>query len=235
MPDGIEERRMRIYTRLFYGNIESFCANSFKRAKDILGDEAWHALIRDFVHRHTSSSPYFCEIQDEFLEFLANELESAEFPPYLLEICHYDWHQLHLLLAVADVRDRVLDKVYDDSQVTISPLAFNLAYRWPVHKINVEFQPTQQSDNPTHLLVYRDGEHEIHHSEVNSRTALLVSQFEHPLTVREGIEHFASHFSSSKVTDEQSSRLRSEARETINELALLHVLVAPADETISNT
>lgn len=235
IPDGIEERRMRIYTRLFYGNIESFCAKSFKRAKDILGDGVWHSLIRDFVHRHTSSSPFFCEIQDEFLEFLATELDSGKFPPFLLEICHYDWHRLHLLLAVADISDRMLSEIDDDSLLTISPLAYNLAYGWPVQKINVDFQPEQKPDTPTHLLVYRDGNHEIHHSEVNSRTALLLSQFERPLTVREGIEHFARNFSSSKVTNEQSLRLRSEARDTINELASRHALVAPGDELGSST
>ena len=230
MPDGIEERRMRIYTRLFYGNIESFCAKSFKRAKDILGDGVWHALIRDFVHRHNSSSPFFCEIQDEFLEFLATELDSTELPPFLLEICHYDWHQLHLLLAVSDITDRILGEIDDDSQLTISPLAYNLAYGWPVHKISVEFQPEQKPNTPTHLLVYRDGNHEIHHSEVNSRTALLLSQFESPTSVRDSVERFASQFGA-KVTGEQRLRFLSETRNTVLELASRHVLVAPADET----
>ena len=230
IPDGIEERRMRIYTRLFYGNIESFCAKSFKRAKDILGDGVWHSLIRDFVHQHTSSSPFFCEIQDEFLEFLATELDSSMLPPFLLEICHYDWHRLHLLLAVADVSNRIIGEIDDDTLLTISPLAYNLAYAWPVQKINVEFQPEQKPDTPTHLLVYRDGNHEIHHSEVNSRTALLLSQFESPTSVEESMERFESQFGS-KVTDEQRQRLLREARNTILELASRHVLVASVDET----
>lgn len=229
IPDGIEERRMRIYTRLFYGNIESFCASSFKRAKDILGDGVWHELIRDFVHRHKSSSPFFCEIQDEFLEFLATELDSSKFPPFLLEICHYDWHQLHLLLASADISDRVLVEVDESSLLTISPLVYNLAYGWPVHKINAEFKPEQKPDHPTHLLVYRDGNHAIHHSEVNSRTALLLSRFERPTLVLEGVEWFASQ-SSAETTDEQRLRLHNEALDTVKKLVSRHVLIAPGDD-----
>ena len=228
IPDGIEERRMQIYTRLFYGNVESFCAKSFKRAKDILGDDVWHALIRDFVHRHKSSSPFFCEIQDEFLEYLATELDSDKLPPFLLEICHYDWHKLHLVLASADISGRVLAEIDDYCLLTISPLAYNLAYEWPVHKINVEFEPEQKPLHPTHLLVYRDGNHEIHHSEVNSRTALLLSEFNHPTSVRESVERFASQFRS-EATDEQHQRLQSEAHDTVKKLVSLHVLVAPGD------
>lgn len=229
IPDGIEERRMQIYTRLFYGNIESFCAKSFKRTKEILGDDTWHLLIRDFLHRHASSTPYFCEIQDEFLEFLATELDRGKLPPFILELCHYEWHQLHLLLAAPDISDRILSEIDDNTELMVSPLVFNLVYEWPVHKLNILNIPSVKPNTSIHLLVFRDRDHEIHHMEVNSRTALLLSQFESPKSIEEGIERFSVQFES-RSTDEQKVRLRSQARTTVDKLASRDVLIASQEE-----
>ena len=67
-PVDIEPRRMRIYLELFYKNIENFLATGFPVAKQVLGESAWHPLVRSFVHRHGSESPYFLEITQELID-----------------------------------------------------------------------------------------------------------------------------------------------------------------------
>ncbi|MCY4658145.1 MAG: putative DNA-binding domain-containing protein [Gammaproteobacteria bacterium] len=187
-PSGIEPRRMQIYARIFYNNIESFCASSFKRAKAILGNDQWHELIRSFVHRHVSSTPYFCEIQDEFLEFLVNESDKTCQPPFLQELCHYEWLSLQLLLAAPDISDRLVDKVEMDTELIQSPLLHNLVYQWPVHEIDKDFQPDELPPSPTFLLAFRTHTHNLQFMEVNELTHLILKEFESTIAVTEVID-----------------------------------------------
>ena len=46
----------------------------------------------------------------------------------------------------------------------LSPLAWPLAYVWPVHRIGPDFQPDATPDVPTLLLVRRDRTGDVHFS-----------------------------------------------------------------------
>ena len=48
MPDGIEDRRMKIYRELLYNNIEGFISSGFPVIREIYSDENWHKMVRDF-------------------------------------------------------------------------------------------------------------------------------------------------------------------------------------------
>ena len=54
---------MNVYANLVYQNIENFLAGTFRVARRILSDAQWDAMVRDFIHRHVSGSPYFRQIQ----------------------------------------------------------------------------------------------------------------------------------------------------------------------------
>ena len=58
-PDGIEERRLKIYRELVYNNIEGFIANSFPVLRKVIEDEEWHKMIRDYLANHQSYTPLF--------------------------------------------------------------------------------------------------------------------------------------------------------------------------------
>ncbi len=70
-PEGIEDRRLNIYRELIYNNIENFIASGFPVLKDVMSEANWHAMVRDFIECHESHSPYFLEISQEFLKYLA--------------------------------------------------------------------------------------------------------------------------------------------------------------------
>jgi uncharacterized protein len=103
-PLDIENRRMQIYRELIYNNIENLVAVVFPVLRSLLPDKQWHAIMRDFIHKHQCHSPYFLEISQEFLQYLMQERKPQETdPPYLIELAHYEWMELAL-----DVSDEII-------------------------------------------------------------------------------------------------------------------------------
>ncbi|SDJ67585.1 DNA-binding domain-containing protein [Microbulbifer yueqingensis] len=175
-PAGVEDRRMGIYRDLIYNNIESFIANGFPVLRSIYRDADWHAMVRDFVHRHASRSPYFLQISEEFLHYLQEERGPREGdPPFLLELAHYEWVELALDVNPAELPTGLAAEGDVLEQVpVVSPLAWSLSYRFPVHRIGPAFQPQEPPETPTFLLVYRNRQDEVGFMEINAVTARLL-------------------------------------------------------------
>ena len=181
-PAEIEARRMDIYRDLIYNNIESFIASGFPVVRSLYADEPWHRMVRDFVQRHASKSPYFLEISQEFLHYLQSQradcVDSANDPAFLLELAHYEWVELALDvsddafpagLELAGDLEAVLDRV-----PVVSPLAWSLSYQFPVHRIGPAYQPVDPPQMPTFLVVYRNRADTVAFLEANAVTARLL-------------------------------------------------------------
>jgi hypothetical protein len=56
-PEGIENRRLKIYRDLFYKNIEGFISKGFPVLRKLFSDERWHAMVRDFMRKHECQTP----------------------------------------------------------------------------------------------------------------------------------------------------------------------------------
>lgn len=182
-PAGIEDRRMGIYRDLIYNNIESFIAGGFPVLRSLYDDERWHGMVRDFVQRHQSRSPYFLQISEEFLHYLQSERAehpaSEQDPPFLLELAHYEWVELALDVSEADfpaelARDYTDEQLLDWAPVA-SPLAWNLSYQFPVHHIGPAFQPVDPPQVPSFLVVYRNRADTVAFLEANAVTSHLLS------------------------------------------------------------
>jgi hypothetical protein len=176
-PAAVEDRRMAIYRDLFVNNLSSLLESSFPVLRRLLTDAHWRVLIRDFLIRHRCQTPLFAEIAQEFLDFLGNERGSVrEDPPFLLELAHYEWVELALGLA-EDKADPALTDPNGDLMAglpAISPLAWNLSYRFPVHRIGPDYQPREPGEHPTHLLVYRNRQDRVEFLEINTVTQRLL-------------------------------------------------------------
>lgn len=176
-PNDVEERRMKIYRELFYNNVEGSIASTFPVLRKITLDDRWHAMVRDFYSNHHSHTPLFPELPGEFLKYL--ELERTHLPddpPFLLELAHYEWVELALSLLDHSIDSTSIDPQGDLLQgvPVLSPFAWPLTYRFPVHKIGPAFLPTAPDTIPTHLLVYRDNNFTIHFIDINPVTARLL-------------------------------------------------------------
>jgi len=155
MPAGLEPRRMKIYLELLYNNVEKFLSNTFPVTRSTFSDERWEALVRDYLHRHKATSPYFLEIPQEFMEFLSSTRagedahpDSKNDPDWLLEMCHYEWVELALDVADLELPWEAVDPDGDfmSSPWVVSPLLWSLGYEWPDAKDKVRFL---ESDAPT--------------------------------------------------------------------------------------
>jgi len=177
LPAGLEDRRMGIYRELFYNNVEGFLSSGFPVLREIMDDTHWHSMARDFFSRHHCHTPLFLEIPREFLGYLEEERGNREDDPaFLRELAHYEWVELALSVAEDDTINNVNENGdLLESAPALSSLAWPLSYRYPVHKISPEFQPSAPDEQPTYLIVYRDADDEVGFLELNAVSARLFS------------------------------------------------------------
>ena len=157
-PPGIEPRRLKVYSDLLYNNIEGLLSGNFPVIRKTLGDSAWHVLIRRFFAEHRSCTPLFTEVGRELITFLGSDAGVDPQRPWLAELAHYEWAELGLQLSDAALPSHEPDGDLLEGAPVLSPLAWPLAYLWPVSSIGPDFQPTTLPDAPTLVLLRRDAD-----------------------------------------------------------------------------
>ncbi len=176
-PEGIEARRLDVYRELFFNNVASLLSGTFPVCRDILGEAAWRGLVRRFYATHKAHTPYFLELPSEFLQWLqAGGAADPALPPFLGELAHYEWVELALSVSEAEPDLADVDPAGDllAGRPVVSPLAWPLAYRWPVHRLSPSFRPASAGELPTFLVVYRDADGAVRFLEVDAAAARLL-------------------------------------------------------------
>ena len=181
MPDGIEPRRMAVYAEILYNGLNEQLSGKFPVLHEIIPGHRWHAIVRDFLAHHRAGTPLFTEIALEFLEYL----QAAPHPaagdwPFMLELAHYEYVELAVALSDADERAQARAR-YDPNgdllagRPVLAPTAWNLSYRYPVHRIGPDYLPAGPPAQATHLVVYRDRLDDVHFLEINAVTQRLLT------------------------------------------------------------
>lgn len=186
-PPGIEERRLRIYRELFFNNVSGLLAGNFPVLHRILGDQGWQKLLRDFYRNHDSRTPLFTELAREFIRYLETR-DDPDDRPWLRELAHYEW--VELALQISQASDADVPHVADchaqrqpaawllDGRPALSPLAWPLAYAWPVHRIGPDFLPATAPEAPTLLLLHREPGGTVRFHELNPLTYRLLQRLD---------------------------------------------------------
>lgn len=177
-PEGIEDRRLQIYRRLFIGNVRSLLSGNFPVAAKILGDQDFSRLVRRFYAEHQSHTPYFPEIAREMLRYVEDNPDAwSERWPFLYELMHYEWVELALAISAEDVDDVAHERDGDllDGVPVVSPVAWRLAYHFPVEKLSVDYTPAEAPAEPTFLIVWRDREDQVRFLKLNPLAAQLIA------------------------------------------------------------
>jgi len=178
-PTDIEERRINIYRDLLFTNISNVLSDGFPVLKEISSEQRWEEMCRDFYSQHSSHSPYFSEIPQEFIQYLQSERlnnpnASSDFP-FLLELAHYEWVELVVSIAEDEKQTTPITTPLTQA-LTVSSTALALAYSYPVHTISPENLPTEAPKQPTYLVVYRNADNRASFLEITPIThALLVA------------------------------------------------------------
>jgi hypothetical protein len=164
-PPGVEQRRLDVYRELFFNNVSGLLGGNFPVLRRLHGDAAWQAMVHAFYRDHGSRTPLFTELPREFLRYLeTREVDPAM--PWLRELAHYEWVELALQISEAtrdDIpHDPLAEPGSNPGQALLagrplpSPLAWPLAYAWPVHRIGPEYRPAEKPGQPTLLLLRRE-------------------------------------------------------------------------------
>jgi hypothetical protein len=167
-PPGLEDRRVAIYRELVFANVAGLLAGGFPVVRALLDDGAWLVLVRAFLRDHRATSPLFPELPREFARFVEQRGAGVD-PPWLAELAHYEWIEVALDQAEAAAPAPAppgFDPLAEPLQA--SPLAWPLAYAWPVHRLAPGHVPDAPPPEPTCLLVQRDGEGRVHFSEIGA-------------------------------------------------------------------
>jgi hypothetical protein len=167
-PPGLEDRRVAIYRELVFANVASLLAGGFPVIRALLDATAWHALVRAFLRDHRAASPLFPELPREFVRFL-EQRRAGDDPRWLAELAHYEWIEVALDQCEAAPPAPAppgFDPLAEPLQA--SPLAWPLAYAWPVHRLAPGHVPEVPPPEPTCLLVQRDGEGRVQFSEIGA-------------------------------------------------------------------
>lgn len=181
-PENVSPRRIAVYQRLFYNNIESFCGRTCKSFRKIITDERWHVLIRSFLQEHECESPYFKDIPLEFLSFLSS-VEDSLLPdyPFAIELCHFDWVQQELDLAADPKPPKNFDLKNLVQKLVLSPNARLLSYRWPVHDLKlIESIKDDSSQGPYWFIFVRNLRNRVERISSNARTIRAAELLQEP-------------------------------------------------------
>lgn len=180
-PEGIEDRRLDIYRRLFQNNLATLLSSTFPVLRKLHTNTQWNDLIREFMVDYRADSPYFLEVPKEFLVFLQQRgAESYEDKPFLLELAHYEWVELAVSVSEDDIDTASIDRNGDllKGVPVKSHQAWSLSYKYPVHRISIEYQPVEAPSEATFLVVYRRLDFTMGFLELNPVSARLLELIE---------------------------------------------------------
>ena len=166
-PPGIEQRRLVIYRELAFSNLDGLLAGNFPVIRKTLGDADWRVLVRRFFAHHRSLTPLFTQIGLELIAFLQSDAGSDPERPWLAELAHYEWAELGLMLSAAAVPPHDPQGDLMAGVPVLSPLAWPMAYEWPVASIGPDVQPMVPPDAPTLVLVRREADGQVNFSSLS--------------------------------------------------------------------
>ncbi|MBF6025069.1 DNA-binding domain-containing protein [Lysobacter niastensis] len=228
-PPGIDERRLKIYRELFFHSLESLLSGTFPVIRQTLPKAQWLALVRSFYADYRSQTPLFTRIAEEFVGFLQQHA-GDDTPPWVPELAHYEWVELHLDLM--DAHDPAHDADGDllDGIPVLSSLALPLGYRWQVTTIGPGTIPAVMSEQPTLLLVHRDAEARVRFSQITPLAyRLLESISSEPRTGREHLAALAQEAGGDADT------IHAHGLALLEELRTQRVVLGTLNETAAGT
>ncbi|MGK0395015.1 MAG: hypothetical protein ACJAYE_001030 [Candidatus Azotimanducaceae bacterium] len=154
VPEGLDERRVGIYSELIFHNISALMSEFFPVLKQMLTAGDWDQLIREFFINWRAKTPYFPRLAEEFLAFLMSRPGTNHEPDYLLPLAHYEWLELYLYIHEDELPRQPLDEgTLNTAYLKLSELAVPAAYQFPVHQIHSDWD---EQEAATYLLVFRD-------------------------------------------------------------------------------
>ncbi len=192
LPTGLNSQRMGVYTELLLNNIQDLLTRTFPITCSILNPTEWHGFIREFYAAHICQTPYFREIAAEFVQWFKEYFKQSSVKsryPFLLELVHYEWITIPLLLDETEIEwpdlTKELASDYPHKVLRFNPVMLLQAYQYPVHIIRNTYLPLEIKY--TYLLILRNRQYKVDFIELNAITAHLVQLLQSGLTLQQSV------------------------------------------------
>lgn len=176
-PPGAPERRMRVYEKLLFNNMEGFLIACYPVTRKLLGVQTWKRTVRRFFAEHRCHSPLFRDIPRAFLDWMRTR-HTELFPdlPFLPEFMHYEWLELSVSVAPDEIDLAAIEPDGDllEGRPALNPTARLACYRYPLHRIGPKFMPGAPDGQAWCYLLHRDTADDVRFTVLNSASARLV-------------------------------------------------------------
>lgn len=175
-PGQHESRRLDIYRHAVYFNVERFLRDNYPRVQRIMEEQAWSALVRDYLNRHIARANAFVDVPCEFLHYLEHERIAEDDPPFMVELAHFDWLET---LVGADERQLDLTGIDPHGDLLAgvpcaNPIMVLVTYRFPVHVIEPDYRPSAPPASATRIAAFRDPQNRYGFLDLNPAAARLL-------------------------------------------------------------
>jgi uncharacterized protein len=179
-PADVAPERLKVYSGFVFANMQDFMSYNYPTLKEVLGEEGFDQLIRDYLREHRAQTPLFSELPGELLSYLHTGRQHPEDPPFLFELAHFEFMESVLAVETRDADLAGIDRDGDlfEQLPVLSTLVLPLAYRFPVHRINAEFKPAEPPADPTYIVVYRDLSDKVGYMDLNRVSARLLERLQ---------------------------------------------------------
>ncbi|MDX1625767.1 MAG: putative DNA-binding domain-containing protein [Wenzhouxiangellaceae bacterium] len=173
-PDGIEDRRLAIYRRLFFNNLSSLFSRNFPKVRESVDDGRWKALIRGFMAEHRATTPLFPELGREFIRYLAERTEQDPDCEWMAELAQWQFMATSARNDESEPAAVAADPQGDPvaGRPVLNPTLRIAHFRWPVHRIDPAHAPGEPA--ATMLAIHRKRDDSLGRMELNAVTARLL-------------------------------------------------------------
>ena len=151
--EGIEERRMEIYRKLFFNNLLNLLGTFFPVLRKIHTDGQWRRFIRGFMQHTPAKTPYFLQLPEEFLASCKNEYEPGDDDyPFLSNSPTTNTRNLHWQYRRTKLTDRDVDP--DGDLLASVPIKSGWSGPMATNTLCIGYRRTILPDSPNEHAVY---------------------------------------------------------------------------------
>lgn len=187
---GVPLRVSTLYQSLIFNNVQGFLNRCFPVCHSLVDTATWQHVCHSFFAKHACASPYFSEINQNFVDFLMQEdqLASLGLPEFFAELAHYEWMELRVDTHSGQLTAAQL--TLPEGTLTVHPTLHLLHYHWPVHRIQADTRSITPQD--TFFLIFRNAQNHVEFIKISALTYALVSFLQHSAesTIDSAVNHF---------------------------------------------
>jgi hypothetical protein len=171
--------RVEIYADAYFLRLRDVLAEDVPRVAQLLGEEAFDGLVRQYLKAHPSTEPSVRHLGHAMAEFIRNR---AELPAWLADLAALEWARVNAFDAPDDEPLAIgrLARIDPASwpQLRMAPVrsleVVNAA--WPVHRLWAEDNLEGLEPASTSIRVWRRADFHVLHAPMDEHESAAVSR-----------------------------------------------------------